>query len=127
MYKVSNSTHEQHGKVVVIERSDEGDIETPFFAMHAALKSRRLWREQGAKNVRFLVDERVMTPRQMETWVHEEYQSLPKCAWCVKILAGDVYTHRLCGSGLFCSQSCADKDYHEAIERLKDEEEIEYL
>jgi hypothetical protein len=127
MYKVFNSKHEQYGKVVVIERSDEGLIETPFFAVQAALKNRRLWKEEGAKNIKFLVIDQVMTPFQMESWSREEYRSLPKCVNCAKILGGEVHTHQLCGDSLFCSQDCTDKNYHEKIERLKDEEEIHYL
>jgi hypothetical protein len=126
MYKVSNLEHEQYKKVVAIERAEDGDIETPFFAWQRALTQRRLWREKGAKNVRYLVLGEIMTGSQLETWSHEEYKSLPKCAECGKILGGDVYTHQLCGSNLFCSQNCADTNYHEAMEKLKDEEEIEF-
>lgn len=127
MYKVSNSNHPQHGNVVVIERVEEGDIETPFFAWQQALTSRRAWKEKGIKKIRFLVDDQIMTPSQLQAWSHEEYRNLPKCGLCLKILGGDVYTHQLCGSNLFCSQDCADQDYHEATERLKDAEDIEYL
>lgn len=127
MYKVSNSKHEQYGKVVIIERVEEGGIETPFFAVQAALKSRRLWKEEGIKNIRFLVHDQVMTPSQLESWSREEYQSLPKCADCAKILSGEVHTHQLSIGSLFCSQACADQNYYEKVERLKDEEEIGYL
>lgn len=124
MYKVSNQTTE-YGNVVLIEYSEEG-IETPFFAVQQALKSRRLWRESGATKVRFLVDNRIMSPKELEAWSREEYKSLPKCPICIKILHGDVYTHRLSSTDIFCTQACADQDYLEKIERLRDEEEIEF-
>jgi hypothetical protein len=126
MYKVSNITHEQYGKVIAIERAADGNIQTPFFAWQRALTQRRLWREQGAKNVRYLVLGEVMSIRQLESWSHEEYKSLPKCGECGSILGGDVYTHQLCSSNLFCKQDCADANYHEAMEKLKDEEEIDF-
>jgi hypothetical protein len=127
MYKISNQTNEQYGKVVVIERTEDLGIETPFFAMEAAKKNCRLWREQGANNVRFLVDGQVLTPKQLETWAREENKLIPRCAWCAKFLQGEVFRHGLCGTSLFCTQSCADKDYQERIEKQMDEEEIEYL
>lgn len=126
MYSVSKLTHERHGSVIAIERQMNGLYLTPYRAVNAACKERRLWKEAGAKKVRILIDEQVLSPKQAESWAHTEYQSLPKCAWCVKVLDGDVHTHRLT-SLLFCSIECSDKDYSEQIEREKDEEEIDYL
>lgn len=68
-----------------------------------------------------------MSLKQAEHWAYEEYKALPKCKTCAQILDGNVYSHQLCRSGLFCSASCADKDYLEEVEKLKDEEEIDYL
>lgn len=126
MYVVNRQTHPQHGSVIAIERSMNGSELTPFQAVQCACKERKLWLEGGQKKVRILVDDKVMSPKQAESWAKEEYQSLPKCPWCAKILGENVITHRL-GPGLFCSQDCADKDYNELIEKQKDEEEIEYL
>jgi hypothetical protein len=125
MYKVSNQTTE-YGNVVIIEQDEDG-IEAPFFAVQQALKNRRLWRESGATKVRFLVGGKIMSPKEMESWSREEYKSLPKCPTCIKILSGNVFTHRLSGTDIFCTQACADQDYNQKIERLKDEEEIDYL
>ncbi len=83
--------------------------------------------ESGTKKVRILVDSKVFTPKQAEHWANEEYRSLPKCEGCAKILNGDVHTHRLSSSKFFCSDDCADKDYAEEVEKMKDEEEIDYL
>jgi len=127
MFCVSNLVHPQYGKVVFIQRAEEGNIETPFFAMQAALKNKRLWKAEGAKNVRFLVIDQIMTLSQINRWIHEEYQGLPKCANCAKILHGDVHTHQLGGDSLFCSPDCSGQDYHTQMEKLKDEEEIDYL
>jgi hypothetical protein len=100
---------------------------TPFQAVQRAFTERRLWQESGTKKVRLLIDGQIMSTKEAERWSNEEYKSLPKCKACAKILDGNVYSHRLCNSGLFCSEDCADKDYLEEVEKLKDEEEIEYL
>jgi hypothetical protein len=127
MYSVGRLTHERHGSVILIERAENGSHLTPFQAVQSALKERRLWQEAGVKKVRILVDDQVMSPKQAESWSHEEYKSLPKCYWCVKILDGNVHTHRLSRGNFFCSESCSDKDYLEEVEKLKDEEDIDYL
>lgn len=125
MYKVYNTQDKQYGNVVIITQAEDGTIELPFFAVQQALKNRRIWRESIETKVRFLVDNQIMAPAKMEEWARQEYQSLPKCCACAKILHEDVYSHRL-SSDLFCTQSCADKDYSSLIERIKDEEEIEF-
>lgn len=83
--------------------------------------------ESGTKKVRILVDDKVMSPKQAEHWANEEYRSLPKCEGCANILNGDIHTHQLSGTKFFCSVICADKDYVEEVEKMKDEEEIDYL
>lgn len=127
MYSVHRQTHDKHGKVIEITRENDGVYPTPGKAYNAAVTMRRLWKEEGATKVRILVDDQVMAPSQAEHWANEEYKSLPKCHWCSQILGGDVHTHRLCSDRLFCSQACADKDYLEEVEKIKDEEEIDYL
>jgi hypothetical protein len=126
MYTVARCSHLQYGSVISIERDVNGSELTPFQAVQCACKERRLWLEAGQKKVRFLVDSQVMSPKQAWYWAHEEYKSLPKCTGCAKVLDGDVFTHQLC-TNLFCSQRCADMDYNERVEILKDEEEIDYL
>lgn len=127
MYSVNRVTHEVYGPVVVVDRQENGNQPTPFRAIQRALSERNLWRSEGPKKVRLLVDGKIMSPNQADHWSHEEYKSLPKCKTCAKILDGDVCSHQLCETGLFCSQECADKDYLEEMEKLKDEEEIDYL
>lgn len=127
MYSVNRLTHERYGSVIHIERAENGRELTPFQAVNAALKERRLWMEGGVKKVRILVDDQVLGPKQAEHWAHNEYKSLPKCEGCAKILNGDLHTHQLSGTKFFCSVTCADNDYAEEIEKLKDEEEIDYL
>ena len=126
MYCVNRLTHERHGSVVHIERSLNGSYPTPYRAVNAASRERRLWKESGVKKVRILIDDQVFSPQQAEKWAQQEYQSLPKCAWCVKVLDGNIHTHRLSES-FFCSVECSDKDYNEKLEIQKNEEEIEYL
>ena len=127
MYSVNRCTHDRYGAVIQVERELNGCYETPSQAIQCACKERRLWMETGIKKVRILVDEKVMTTKQAEHWANEEYISLPKCEGCAKILSGDVHTHQLSTSRFFCSKDCADKDYVEEVEKLKDEEEIDYL
>jgi hypothetical protein len=127
MYSVSRLTHDQHGSVIHIERAMNGSELTPFQAVQRACKERRLWLEGGAKKVRILIDDQVLSVKQAEHWAHEEYKTLPKCFGCAKILVDcSVTSHRL-STNLFCSQQCADTDYNEQIEKQKDEEEIDYL
>jgi hypothetical protein len=126
MYTVSRLTHDRHGPVVFIERAVNGSHPTPYRAVNAACKERRLWKESGTKKVRILIDDQIFSPKQAEQWAQKEYVSLPKCAWCVKVLDGQIHSHRLSES-FFCSAECSDKDYNEKIEIQKDEEEIEYL
>lgn len=126
MYTVARRSHDQYGSVISIERDVNGSELTPFQAVQCACKERRLWLEAGQKKVRILVDSQVMSPKQAEHWAHEEYKGLPKCTGCAKILDGDVCTHRL-SADLFCSHLCADRDYNERLEILKDEEDIDYL
>lgn len=127
MYSVSKLTHDRYGPIIHIERVENGSLTTPFQAVQAAMKERRLGLESGLKKVRILVDDKVMSPKQAEHWAHNEYISLPKCEGCAKILNEDVHQHQLSGTKFFCSKDCADRDYAEQIEKRKDEEEIDYL
>ena len=127
MYVVNKLIHPRYGPVIHIERVENGSALTPFQAVNSALKERRLWVESGTKKVRILADDKVMSPKQAEHWANEEYRSLPKCEGCAKILNDDIHTHQLSGTKFFCSAICADRDYVEEIEKMKDEEEIDYL
>lgn len=126
-YSISRQTHERHGPVISIDRTEEVGELTPFRAVQQAYKAQRAWQEEGVKKVRLVVDGQVMSCKQAEKWAHEEYQTLPKCHTCAKVLGGEVHTHQFCDSHLFCSSDCSDADYLEEMEKLKDEEEIEYL
>lgn len=123
MYTITRKEDPKYGNVIEVTR--EGTIETPFYAVLAAKKDCRLWKESGARKVRFLVDGQILNLTELEKWAREEYQSLPKCHWCVKILDGDVYTHRLSGDRLFCRQDCADRDYAQEMEHMTDYEEFD--
>jgi len=127
MYSVIRCSHPRYGPVIHIERVENGSLLTPYQAVNSALRERRLWMESGTKKVRILVDDKVMSPKQAEHWANEEYRSLPKCEGCAKILNGDIHTHQLSGTKFFCSAKCADNDYVEEVEKMKDEEEIDYL
>lgn len=126
MYTVTRCAHQKYGSVISVERDVNGSKLTPFQAVQSACKERRLWLESGEKKVRILIDNQVMSPNQAEHWANEEYTHIPKCSQCATILDEKVYTHQDC-SDLFCSQDCADKDYNERQEILKDEREIDYL
>lgn len=126
MYKVSRQLHKKHGNVIEITRDEAGEHKTPFEAFNKASRMRRLWLEESKSKIRFLVDEQVMTQSQADSWSINEYKSLPKCEECAKILSGDVYTHSLCGSNLFCSPTCSDKNYAFQMEKMNDNEESEF-
>jgi hypothetical protein len=125
MYSVTRQSHVKYGNIIEIGKEDSGDCQTPFQAYNKAKMMRRLWLESDGGKVRILVDGKVMTVAQTEKWSNDEYRSLPKCEACANILRGDVYTHKFCGSNLFCSQSCADKDYNYRMEKLNEEEECD--
>lgn len=125
MYKVSRLNHEQYGKIIEIVREESGPEQTPFLAVNQAIRMRRQWKEETKGKVRILIDGQVLTVAQAESWSHEEYKSIPKCEECGKVLSGDVYTHQLCDSNLFCSRDCADKNYDFQIEKMNDNEETE--
>lgn len=122
MYKVLRLNHEKYGKVIEILRSETGE-EDPFFAVEKAKTKKRLWNERGAKNVRFLVDNQILTQRELDKWYREEYKSLPKCGWCAKILGEQIHTNALPSGDLYCSRGCADFHYHQRMDYLNDYEE----
>lgn len=125
MYSVTRNNHKKYGNIIDLKRDDKGDCETPFVAYNQAKKQRRLWMESDGIKVRILVDGKVMTVAQAEHWSYEEYKSLPKCEGCAKILKDEVFTHRLSGKSLFCTQKCADKDFEYQMEKLSDEDECD--
>jgi hypothetical protein len=122
MYVVRQQQDEKYGNVVVLERQENG-ILSPFLALQQVFRQRRLWKESGVERVKLLIDGQIMTTSQAESWSREEYKSLPKCQECGAILSQDVYTHQFCDDNLFCSQRCADQNYHEKMEKIKDEED----
>lgn len=126
MYNVSRQSHPKYGNVIEIKRVEIGSYHTPSMAYNAAEKSRRLWREEGAKKVRVLIDDQLLTIKQAESWSITEYKSLPKCAHCSAILNDDVFTHQLSREHLFCSQLCADADYRIQTDKLSDEYECDF-
>lgn len=127
MYSVTAIRHKKYGEVIEVAQAEDGEHPTPFQAVQAAKKERRLMEEAGSKKMKFLVDGKIMTASQAESWANEEYKSLPKCQTCARLLSGDVYTHQLCGSDLFCSQDCADKDFAQKTEIDNDESEFDCL
>ena len=127
MYSVSRQKNKKSGSVIAISREEEGAYLSPFAAFNHAKHMRRLWLEEGEVKVRILIDNQAMTVGQAEKWSNEEYKDLPKCGTCGQILSGQVYNHRLCSDRLFCSERCSDRSFHEKMDQLNDEEDIEYL
>lgn len=125
MYNVMRVIHPQYGSVIEIVRTEVGDYETPYQAINKGITLRRLWLEEGQTKVRFLVCGQVMITKHAETWANEEYKSLPKCEGCAKILNGNVFTHQYCGTNLFCSQRCADKDFDYIVSQWDEETECD--
>lgn len=127
MYNVSKIIHEKYGNVIHITREEFGEYNTPFDALYKAIKLRRLWLEEGAINIRFLVDMQIMILKQIESWANQEYKELPKCEECAKILGENVFTHKYCKTNLFCSQLCSDKNFDFHISKYDDEIDCDYL
>ena len=125
MYSVIPIKHDKYGDVIEVAQSEDGNHINPFLAIEAAKKEKRLFLETGLKKIKFLVDGKIMTISQAESWANEEYKTLPKCETCAHILTGDVYTHQFCGVSLFCSQDCADKNLLQKTEIDNEESEFE--
>ena len=125
MYNVTKKNHETYGNVIEITKDEDGSIKTPFQAEQLARKERRVWSELDGTKVRFLVDGKIIKLSDLEHWGNEEYKSLPKCQGCGSLLDGQVYTHSLSGTLLFCQQVCANKDYSNRMEHLNDFEEFD--
>ena len=116
MYKVRRTNNKKYGKIISITRVESGGIKSPFLAYEKAL---------ALKLKKIIVDNQLLTNKQLEKWAREEYQSLPKCQECWEILNGTIYKHRLAESFLFCTQSCADRNYLRQLDNLNDYEEFD--
>ena len=125
MYSVSKIKHPEYGEVITIEQSKDGKYHVPFSAVQQAIKDQNAALQE--QFVRLFIDNQILTQQQAEKWARDEYQSLPKCKSCCSILLEDIYTGGLFNSHLFCSEACEHKNQIEELEKLKDEEEIEYL
>jgi predicted RNA-binding Zn-ribbon protein involved in translation (DUF1610 family) len=126
MYKVYKETHSKYGNVIVINTEDIGEYELPFEAVNNAKSIKRLWATDG--KVRFLINGQVLSINKLDSWANKEYKELSICSSCPNILNGKVvFTMPHCGIKLFCSQSCADKEYKFYLENLDEEEECDYL
>jgi|SRR6185436_1702710 len=127
MYSVSQYHNDKYGNVIEISIDKNGIYETPFKAIAQVKLIRRLWSENHNDKIRILINKQVLTIKEMEKWCLEEYKLLPKCKNCAICLKERIYTHPLSKTSIFCSQKCADVDYNYEIEKMKDEEEIDYL
>ena len=125
MYLVKRTIDPKYGNIVEIQRLEEGGLESPFWAVDLAKKERRLWKEEGSEKVRYLVDRQILATSALQKWAKEEYESLPKCGYCAKILSGEVFNNALSPDKLFCTQSCTDKDYQLRMDYLTDHEECD--
>jgi hypothetical protein len=119
MYLIKQrQTHPDYGPIIEIVRDELGSYDDPFLVEKQAKKE---WK----KGTRFLIDNQIFNIHQLEIWIREEYQSLPKCQNCAKILKDQVFSHDLAGNGLFCSQICSDYNYHQRADHLNDYEECD--
>lgn len=126
MYSVNKKDHDKYGSIIEIYKDIDGAFKNPEIALNKAKSMRRIWKEESNLKIRLLIDGKIMQPSVAESWARAEYKSLPKCNCCFCILDTNIFTHRL-SDNLFCSQSCADKDYDNEIEKINDQEDIEYL
>lgn len=127
MYNISRQTHEVYGNIIHISIEEKGSYNNPFETVNNVKLIKRLWLEEGVPKVRILINNQILTIKEMIKWSIEEYKFLPKCRTCGCILATNVFTHRLCGVHLFCTQLCADINLSFELEKMEDEEDIEFL
>lgn len=113
--------------IIHINRVDGSGYVNPYQVYNAAHTMRRVAQEKDKVKLKFLVDLQVLTLAQLYSWANEEYKSLPKCYYCAAILSENVFTHKFRETELFCTQTCADKDYSICVERSNEEEDFEYL
>jgi len=126
MYKIIKHTnHLNYGKTIEIVKDNSMPMITPFQVANKALQMKRLWKEKTKYKIKLLVAGRILTDSQLESWSIEEYKLLPKCEECGKILADQIYTHRL-SDHFFCTQLCADRNYDFILEKMNDNEESEF-
>lgn len=125
MYNVSKDNN-KYGNVIIISISEIGEFELPFAAIQKAKSLKKEWITNS--KIRFLINEQILSTNQLDSWAIKEYSSLIKCSMCPTIINNkNVFTHTYSYDKLFCSQGCADKDYILYLEKLEDEEPIEYL
>jgi hypothetical protein len=125
MYKVSKQNHPKHNNIIELVVDELGEYKTPFQAYNKAIYMKRIWSEETKDKVKILVNGQVMSNKQVEQWAYEEYKSLPKCEECAEILSGEVYNHQLSDGGLFCRQSCADKNLEYLLEKMNQDIECD--
>jgi len=125
MYNLKKNHHPDYGLVIEITPESTGEYLSPLNVVQQALKEREDWQKQNSSKVRMLVDQQLLTPQKALIWSQKEYLKLPKCPICIQILNNDVYNHQL-SDKLFCSIKCSDIDYNDQLEKMKDEEEIEF-
>ncbi len=122
-YNVSKSITDSYGEIIILSIEENGEFKNPFKAFNKIKLLKRLSKSK------IMINDQILNIKQTEKWINEEYFSLPKCFSCGEILSAcssnDVFTHKLCGVNLFCSQKCADKDLSFQLDKLNDEEEIE--
>jgi hypothetical protein len=123
MYIVCRSNDEEYGNVIAILHAEEGE-QSPFFAVEEAKKQKRLWQQEESIKVRFIIDNQILTPLGLDRWARSEYDSLPKCGDCHKLLHGEVHNNAMSDGILFCSISCAARDHERQVEYQNDYEEF---
>jgi hypothetical protein len=123
-YTISRLSHPDYGSAISIVRDDNGIFQEAWKAVQAASKEQRLWKAEGVKKVRFLIDDTIMTLNMAKNWAGTEYLDLPKCQTCAKPLQDQIFSHQL-SQKQFCSQLCADQDYNQLTDSSLDEEEYE--
>lgn len=126
MYNVNKEEHPTYGNVITISIEDIGEFTLPFDAVKKARSIKTSWKTSG--KIRFLINNQILNIKQVESWSIHEYRELPKCYMCPAILTGkEIFLHAHCREHVFCSQSCADKDYKYYLENLDEEHECDYL
>lgn len=71
-YSIKVIDHPEYKQLISIVRDDNGEHSTPFQIYNVALLKRRELLLDNP-SVRFIVDDQILTPKQLENWSNQEY------------------------------------------------------
>lgn len=124
-YSVYRLEHADYGAVIYIERNEDGTHAEAWKAVQVGFKEQRLWKQEGINQIRFLIDDQIMSNQMAEVWAQKEYFDLPKCFYCFQLIKENIFQHPN-NEQFFCSKSCSNLDYEQGVEKINNEEECDF-